>query len=144
MIGNWVFGCEICQVVCPWNEKFAGQKYDPAFTPRFGIPPSNLIDELSLTPEQFNQKFKGSPIKRVKRRGFLRNAAVVLGNLGDQKAVPALCIALHDPEPVIRGHAAWALGQIGGEVARRTLTGSFQGEPHPEVRVEIKRALTQT
>ena len=144
LIRNWIFGCDVCQIVCPWNVKFAHSALDPAFTPRPGIPPPNLIDEFNLTPDLFNRKFKGNPIKRAKRRGYLRNAAIVFGNLGDRNAIPVLCAALNDPEPLIRGHAAWALGQIGGEKPRHALTQADQSESHPEVKTEIINALKQT
>jgi epoxyqueuosine reductase len=111
MIGEWVFGCDVCQQVCPWN-RFAAENGDPAFAPRQGLPQPNLAEELSLTPEAFNQKFKNSPVKRAKRRGYLRNVAVALGNSGDPAAAPALERALDDPEPLIRSHAAWALEKL--------------------------------
>jgi epoxyqueuosine reductase len=109
---NWVFGCDVCQEVCPWN-RFAGPDNDSAFDPRPGTATPNLIQELSLSPEDFNRKFKHSPLKRAKRRGYLRNVTVALGNArGDQRAIPALERALSDPEPLVREHAAWALEQI--------------------------------
>jgi epoxyqueuosine reductase len=115
-IGNWVFGCDLCQQVCPWNQRFASQSGDPAFEPRPDVPNPDLIEELSLSPEAFNRKFKGSPIKRSKRRGYLRNVTVALGNSGDPAAIPALSNSVkNDPEPLIRSHAAWALEQINVE-----------------------------
>ena len=83
-IGNWLFGCDVCQIVCPWNQKFADDQSDPAFKPHPDFPPNDIVKELSLTPQLFNQKFKGSPIKRSKRRGYLRNVAIVIGNLRKQ------------------------------------------------------------
>ena len=119
-LGEWVFGCDICQQVCPWNVHFAhlaGEDAElkiPEFRLRPGVPEPLLTEELALTPDDFNIKFKGSPVKRAKRRGYLRNVAVALGNSGDPEAVPALEQALlHDPEPQVRQHAAWALGRIG-------------------------------
>ncbi len=112
--GDWVFGCDVCQQVCPWN-RFAAGKGDPAFAPREGVPQPDLVEELSLTPEAFNQKFKNSPVKRAKRRGYLRSVAVALGNSGDPAAVPALERALDDPEPLVREHAAWALEKLKAE-----------------------------
>ncbi len=112
--GDWVFGCDICQQVCPWN-RFAAKNGDPAFAPRRGVPQPDLIEELSLTPETFNRKFKNSPVKRAKRRGYLRNVAVALGNSGDPAAIPALERALDDPEPLVREHAAWALKKLKDE-----------------------------
>ena len=115
-MGNWVFGCDLCQQICPWNMRFAHPPGDdaelkiPEFRPRPGVPAPRLVEELALTQGNFNIKFKGSPVKRAKRRGYLRNVAVALGNSGDSAAVPALEHALlHDPEPLVRQHAAWAL-----------------------------------
>lgn len=107
-IGDWAFGCDICQMVCPWN-RFAAEG-DPAFEPN--APPQNLTEELSLTPQAFNQRFKRTPIQRAKRRGYLRNVAVALGNTGDMHALPVLQTALTDEEPMIREHAKWAIEQI--------------------------------
>ena len=140
-IGNWIFGCDVCQEVCPWNIRFSTPDNDPAFTSRENVPTPDLRTELHLTPEQFNRKFKGSPIKRTKRRGYLRNVAVALGNAGDPTVVPDLIHALHDPEPLIRAHAAWALGQIGGEQARVALSKAHQTEDDSATRAEISRAL---
>jgi epoxyqueuosine reductase len=112
--GNWIFGCDICQTVCPWN-RFSASDGDLALMPRDNnIPQPNLIHELELTSEEFNRKFKNSPIKRTKHRGYLRNVAVALGNSKDPAAVPALKKALKNPEPMVREHAAWALNQIDG------------------------------
>jgi epoxyqueuosine reductase len=107
-IGDWVFGCDICQQVCPWN-RFAVEA-DPAFDAK--TPPQTLTEELALTPQAFNQRFKRSPVKRAKRRGYLRNVTVALGNTGDTYALPVLQNALTDEEPMVREHAAWAIEQI--------------------------------
>jgi epoxyqueuosine reductase len=112
LTGSWVFGCDICQMVCPWNLRFAAQTGDPAFAPRPGLPSPVLIDDLTLTPEAFNQKFKDSPLKRAKRRGYLRNLAVAAGNHGSPDLRPALEEAQQDAEPLVREHARWALAQI--------------------------------
>jgi epoxyqueuosine reductase len=108
-ISDWAFGCDICQMVCPWN-RFAAEG-DPAFTPEDASLPS-LTGELSLTSQAFNQRFKRSPVKRAKRRGYLRNVAVALGNTADIHALPVLQNALDDEEPMIRKHAQWAIEQI--------------------------------
>ncbi|HEX5808311.1 MAG TPA: tRNA epoxyqueuosine(34) reductase QueG [Anaerolineales bacterium] len=115
-MGNWVFGCDICQRVCPWN-RFAGEG-DPAFENKRSD--SSLTEELTLTPQAFNQRFKGSPVKRAKRRGYLRNVAVALGNTGDMHALPVLHNALNDEDGLVREHANWAIEKI---TARET-------EPH--------------
>ena len=111
LLDNWVFGCDICQIVCPWN-RFASSKVDDAFSPRHDVPHPNLIRELELTPESFNRKFRGSPVKRAKRRGYLRNVAVAVGNSRKHKTIPTLENALEDSEPMVREHAAWAKNQI--------------------------------
>ena len=141
-MGNWIFGCDVCQEVCPWNIRFSTPDGDSAFAPREKAPAPDLRDEIHLTPEQFNRKFKGSPIQRTKRRGYLRNIAVALGNAGDPSAIPGLIHALHDPESLIRAHAAWALGQIGGEQARVALSKAHQTEDDTTTRAEISRALS--
>src|SRR5215211_4524093 len=106
--GSWVFGCDICQMVCPWN-RFAGEG-DPVFGHE--NPAHSLGEELSSSPQQFNQRFKGTPVKRAKRRGYLRNVAVALGNSGDMHVLPVLQNALNDEEPLICEHAQWAIEQI--------------------------------
>ena len=140
-MGNWIFGCDICQQVCPWNQRFAHPPEKDIVKSRDEIIAPNLIAEIQLTPEEFNRKFKGSPIKRTKRRGYLRNVAVALGNTGDSSAVPALIQALHDQEALIRSHSAWALGQIGGEKAQAALHKAAQTESNIQVRDEIQAAL---
>ena len=107
-IGDWVFGCDICQMVCPWN-RFA-EEGDAAFGDQNPI--HALTDELSASTQEFNQRFKRTPIKRAKRRGYLRNVAVALGNTGDMLALPVLQNALNDEEPLVREHAHWAIEKI--------------------------------
>ena len=110
-MGNRIFGCDICQQVCPWN-RFTNEEPDPVFNARPGLTNPVLVVELALSPQEFNRKFKGSPVLRSKRRGYLRNVAVALGNSGDPGALPALEKAAQDIEPLIREHAVWALEQI--------------------------------
>ena len=116
-MGQWVFGCDICQMVCPWN-RFAAPSGDPLFAPRPSVPRPNLIAELSLNPQEFNRKFKNSPIQRARRRGYLRNVAIALGNAAehslsrDPAALPALREALRDFEPLVRVSSAWAIAHI--------------------------------
>lgn len=139
-LGNWVFGCDICQQVCPWNRR-APQAGDPAFAPRPEVPAPRLAEDLGLSQEAFSRKFRRSAVKRAKRRGYLRNLAVALGNAADPRTVPALARALRDAEPLVRGHAAWALGRIGTAAARTTLEATLPEEADPWVREEIRRAL---
>jgi epoxyqueuosine reductase len=110
-LGNRVFGCDICQQVCPWN-RFAGNEFDPAFRGQGDISSPILVDDLALTPQEFNTKFKTNPVLRSKRRGYLRNIAVAIGNSGDPDAIPALQKAIGDEETLIREHAVWAMEQI--------------------------------
>ena len=150
LIGNRVYGCDICQEVCPFNRKFAAPTTEPAFAPRPGVDGSELTELMALTPEEFAKRFRRSPVKRAKRRGLLRNVAVALGNWGSPRAVPALERGLLDPEPLVRGHAAWALGAIAsaadcspGMVA--SISGALllqlASESDPWVRDEIRLAL---
>jgi len=113
-MGNWIFGCDICQIVCPWN-RFAAPQGDAAFRPfdasglpRAGSAVSDLIAALALSPDDFRQRFRRSPVRRAKRSGLLRNVSVALGNLGDPRALPALERAASDPDPLVRQHAEWA------------------------------------
>ncbi len=99
------------QDVCPWNS-FAEPTGEAAFLPREGIDGASLIELMGMTQEEFSRRFKGSAVKRTKRRGLLRNVAVALGNWGSPEAVPVLAEALSDAEPLVRGHAARALGRI--------------------------------
>jgi epoxyqueuosine reductase len=139
-IGNRVYGCDICQEVCPWN-RFATPSSEEAFLAREGLDGPSLIEWMTMTQEEFSARFKGSPIKRAKRRGLLRNVAVALGNWGAPEAVPALAVALNDEEPLVRGHAAWALGRIGTEAARQALRGREEVEADAWVREEVAAAL---
>ena len=111
LIGNRIFGCDDCLAVCPWN-RFAreGAMMKSAARPDLGAP--DLIELLSLDDAAFKARFAGTPILRAKRRGLLRNVCVALGNVGDERAVPALEHALNDPEPLVREHAAWGIEQI--------------------------------
>jgi epoxyqueuosine reductase len=133
LMGGWIFGCDVCQQVCPWN-RFAAPTA-PGLVP-------DVRAEMALTPAEFNRRFRGTPLRRAKRRGYLRNAAVALGSSQDPAAVPALALALqHDPEPLVRGHAAWALGQIGGETALKVLRAGSEIESDGSVLEEISAAL---
>ncbi len=141
LAGNRIFGCDVCQEVCPWNRRFSRPTSEPAFRPRPGTSAPPLIDLLALDSDGFRRRFKDSPIARAKRRGLLRNVAVALGNWGDCAAVEPLTHALRDDEPLIRGHAAWALGQIGDEQSRRTLARALALETDSWVQEEIRSGL---
>ena len=138
-MGNWVFGCDICQEVCPVNRKakFTG---DPNFG-RTDLSAVDLVELLEMTDERFRERFAGTPVMRAKRVGMQRNACVALGNAGDPAAVPALTRALRCAPPLVRCHAAWALGRIGGAAARASLAGALADETDDEVLGEIRQAL---
>jgi epoxyqueuosine reductase len=141
LIGDWVFGCDICQEVCPVNHK-ASPGDHPEFSAQKGIGSSpSLIELLDITEEEFKDRFRHSPVKRAKWEGLRRNVAVALGNIGDLAAVPALIRALNCGSSIVRGHAAWALGQIGGPDARTALVARQEIEVDSWVMEEITVAL---
>src|SRR6266704_688172 len=111
LIGDRIFGCDDCLEVCPWN-RFAQISHETAFSARKSTTGMSLREYLELTDAEFRQLFKNSPIKRIKRRGFLRNVCVALGNAGDVSDIPALERAAADEEPLIAEHAEWASYQI--------------------------------
>jgi epoxyqueuosine reductase len=139
-MGDWVYGCDICQDVCPWNGR-AEVAAEPAFASRQGLERPDLREWIALDGDAFNEKFRRNPAKRPKRRGLLRNVAVALGNSGDARAVEPLIQALSDEEALVRGHAAWGLGELGGAEARRALQVRLDLEVDAEVHAEIVQAL---
>jgi epoxyqueuosine reductase len=121
-IGGLIYGCDICQDVCPWNVRFSQYVREEAFRPREVLDgDTRAIAKriLSMDDDSFRRDFKGSPMKRAKRRGLSRNAATVLGNIGTANDVATLVAALDDPEPLVADHAAWALERIGGKTTAR-------------------------
>ena len=140
-IGDWVFGCDICQEVCPPNIKSLSTN-EPAFLPgKHGYKTLDLIPLLSLTDEEFRDKFQGTPIMRAKRRGLIRNICVALGNIGAPDAIPSLSLVMKNPDSMIVEHAAWALGRIGGDIARQALCAALIGEDRKTVISEIEMAI---
>ena len=141
LMGNRIFGCDDCQEVCPWNIRF-GASGDAEF---FKLDPDRiappLLDLISLDDDAFRKRFAKTPLTRSKRRGLLRNVAVAIGNWGDPQTVPALVNALRDAEPLIRGHAAWALGRISSGDAHKSLSQRWAIEEDAWVREEIQVAL---
>jgi epoxyqueuosine reductase len=110
-LGDWVFGCDICQEVCPWNRK-APAATNAALKARSELESLDLIELLGLSEGEFRRRFRDTALMRTKRRGLLRNAALALGNSGDERALPALRRALDDAEPLIQEAAGWAIGEI--------------------------------
>jgi len=138
-IGDWLFGCDVCQDVCPWNRR-APISDEPAFRPDAAANPLALAALFELTDASFRQRFRQTPLWRSKRRGILRNAAIVLGNQQDPSAIGALSSGLRDVEPIVRAASAWALGRIGGPTARQMLADRLTVETTPEVIAEIQAA----
>ena len=142
-IGDWLFGCDICQEVCPWN-RFAPGSAEPSFQPRRGQPALALAELLALDEQEFRRRFRGSPLGRAKRSGLLRSAALVLGNRPDRAAFESLVAALADAEPVVRGAAAWALGRwrvAGGSLA--DLMPRIEGALRARQKVEADAAVRE-
>jgi epoxyqueuosine reductase len=143
MVGEWVFGCDVCQEVCPWNAAPRGGVH-----PELALPSEraelDLARLLHLSREEYVVRFRGSPMKRPKLPGLKRNAAVAMGNRRDPRYVPDLARALAEGEPLVRRHAAWALGRIGGPEARRHLALALEREEDGEVEEEIRSALGST
>jgi epoxyqueuosine reductase len=110
-IGNRIYGCDDCLAACPWN-KFAREGKLMKAHARQELNSPDLIELLQLDDDGFKSRFAGSPILRTKRRGFLRNVCVALGNTGDESTLPALKKSAHDPEPLIAEHARWAISEI--------------------------------
>jgi epoxyqueuosine reductase len=110
-IGDWVFGCDVCQDVCPWNTRANNTAHtaEPALQPANDANPIDVISLFDLEDEAFRRRFRHTPLWRAKRRGLLRNAAIVLGNRPSAAAIPALEKGLNDPEPLVREACAWAL-----------------------------------
>jgi epoxyqueuosine reductase len=142
LVSDWSFGCDVCQEVCPYNKRKATRSRWPEFSEGAGAGPYLEIEEVLeiRSDEEFERRFAGTPLTRPGRAGLLRNCCVAAGNLGLEKAVPALvrCL-LQDDSPLVRSHAAWALGQIGG--AQSALREAAEVELDPSCLEEIELAL---
>lgn len=141
-MGNWVFGCDLCQDACPYNGRIRRSTEELhllAASPDDAAP--KLSDLISLDEDGFRERFRKRAVMRTKRRGLLRNAAVALGNWGSDEAVTPLSKALEDQEPLVRGHAAWALGKINGGAARSALDHARKHEEDSWVLQEVEAAI---
>jgi epoxyqueuosine reductase len=142
LMRNWIFGCDLCQQVCPWNRRFAVPRHLLAIETAIALGAPKLLDLIGLDAEEFGARFQGSPMMRAKRCGFLRNICVALGNWGSGEALPALVKALQDEEPWVRGHAAWALGRMAESRwrARAQIEAAWRRETDPLARQEMMLA----
>ena len=139
---HWVFGCDVCQEVCPINTRSR-----PTSSTFFGRLPTikanpSLLWLLELSELEYEERLRNSVLGRAKRQGLRRNAAVALGNSGDRSAIASLSrILLEDEDEIVRGHAAWALGRLGGAEAVKALLKARLSEPTTETKAEIEHAL---
>src|SRR3989441_9066024 len=144
LIGDWIFGCDLCQEICPVNVSPRAATPDAqaleAFGPMLDARP-RLEALLALDEDGFRARFRNSAVWRARRSGLLRNVCIALGNVADRDSVPALAIALGDAESLVRGHAAWALGRLGGMAARAHLAQALRRETDAWVRDECAQAL---
>jgi epoxyqueuosine reductase len=137
LMGKWIYGCDICQDICPFN-RFSPETAEKAFwsTDQESASPQ-LLEILLLDESSFQMRFAISPIRRIGRVRLVRNACVAAGNWGSGEVIPVLARLLHDPAPLIRGHAAWALSMIGGGEAVRELSAAQETELEEQVLNEI-------
>jgi len=139
-IGDRLFGCDACQEACPWN-RGTPIAAEEALRPRPGMNPVALSELFTLDQREFRSRFRHTPLWRCRRRGIVRNAAVVLGNRPHPAALPALLQGLEDPEPLVRAACAWTLGRYTNSAAQRALQQRLTGESDAEVLAEIAAAL---
>jgi epoxyqueuosine reductase len=146
-LAGWVFGCDVCQEVCPWNLR----RDLPAGHPDFALPPEraglDLTGLLALDEGSYRGRFRGSALQRARLGGLKRNAALAMASRGarggrrEPRYAEALARALGDGDPLVRRHAAWALGRVGGRRARAALRRALAAEADPEVAAEVRAAL---
>ncbi|RME81173.1 MAG: DUF1730 domain-containing protein [Caldilineae bacterium] len=142
LLGNWVFGCDLCQEVCPWNRR-APQAQHPRLRPHPDRIAPPLLDLLALDEAGFAERFRGSAVKRTRWSGFMRNVCVAAGNWGDPAVAPLLRHHLLSSPALVAGHAAWALAQLRGGVGRPILEEAAARSDRPEIRRAILEALMQ-
>ncbi len=141
-MGDWLFGCDICQEVCPWNGR-SPESPLPAFVPRDDSNPMDLAPLFAMDEAEFRRRFRHTPLWRTHRRGLLRNAAIVLGNTRPPAGVAPLVQGLNDEEPIVRGACAWALGRYATEAARAVLAERLAHETDAGVKEELKTSLAE-
>lgn len=143
---NWIFGCDECQDVCPWN-RFSPESSEGIFQPREEENPADLLAIIAMDDDAFRQQFRGTPLWRAKRRGIVRNACVVLGNQKESRALPQLMKLASDNEPIVRAAAIWAIGEMAakaeGTQASEMLQRQLAREDDAEVRDELQFALSR-
>jgi epoxyqueuosine reductase len=140
---GWVFGCDICQDACPWNAR----RREPADHPELGLPDRrrelDLVSLVALDQQGFEQRFAGSAMMRPKRVGMQRNAVLAMAHHGERYREPLRRVVLEHPEPLVRQHAVWALGQLGDDGPDAVLVRALEQEPEAEVRAEIQAVLAR-
>jgi epoxyqueuosine reductase len=142
-MGEWIFGCDICQEVCPWNKTFALAAEDDPFGRREelrGLDPREIV---ALDETTFRARYSGTALMRAKWEGMRRNACVVLGNRARVADLPLLAALLGDDDPVVAGHAAWAVAAVGGPAAREALEQAAAHEDRPDVLSEVRQGLAR-
>lgn len=139
-VGEWLFGCDLCQDVCPWNRK-APQTNEVAFRSQPDLNPADCIAILRMSRDQFDQRFRKTPLERPGFDGLRRNAAIVLGNQRDPGAIQILSDVLQDESTLVRGAAAWALGKIGGDDASKAIRDRLSIETDAATRDELQLAI---
>jgi epoxyqueuosine reductase len=142
-MGNWVFGCDVCQIVCPW-QRFAIQTQVTDFFPAGpdrAAPP--LAQLLALDEAEFDARFRGAPVHRIGRERLARNACIAAGNSRRAELAPGLEKLLNDASPLVRGHAGWALARLLGRASAPALDQALRAEPDPEARRDLSLSLAE-
>lgn len=137
---DWLFGCDLCQDVCPWNRKSPATSR-AEYQPQADLNPASALDLLRMSEAEFQDRFRHTPLSRPGWNGLRRNAAIALGNCGDSQAIPTLIELLSDPSITLRGAVAWALGQLGGDSARQALQARRAVEDNADVMAELDAAI---
>jgi epoxyqueuosine reductase len=140
-IRDWIFGCDVCQEVCPWNQSFARPAVGDPFSRREDLRGLDPEEVLGLDEATFRSRYSGTSLMRAKWQGMRRNACVVLGNRADAGALPTLALALDDEDAVVASHAAWAVAVIGGPDAARLLEDFARRETRPDVSRHLREGL---